>query len=162
VVAVADGRPVGVDVEVTRPDPCDVEVARHFFSAVEITALLASPRSDFATSFLRIWTRKEAWVKAKGQGLSIPLDSFDVSLGPGDARLIAVRGPAGECARWTMADVSGRYFGVDIVACVTATGADWQVSSETWHSGQPKAMCSYTSGGKAAWNETTHRTAPCA
>ncbi|MEA2827777.1 MAG: 4-phosphopantetheinyl transferase [Actinomycetota bacterium] len=141
VVAVSDGRPVGVDLEVARPDPGDADVARHFFTAAEMSGLMKAPDAEFGMGFLRVWTRKEAWVKAKGQGLSIPLDSFDVSSGPG-ARLLDVRSEPGERARWLLADVSGRYHGVEVVACVAATGADWNVGSVEWSPQPPAAIFS--------------------
>jgi 4'-phosphopantetheinyl transferase len=73
---------IGVDIEEIRP--LREDVASHFFSAKECADLNALPESDRLEAFYRCWTRKEAFVKAQGAGLSLPLDSFDVSLELGD------------------------------------------------------------------------------
>jgi 4'-phosphopantetheinyl transferase len=70
--------PMGVDIEFNRPLPEDV--AGRFFSAEEIGALRALPASAYWRGFYRCWTRKEAFVKALGQGLRLPLDQFSVSI----------------------------------------------------------------------------------
>lgn len=69
---------VGVDIEEIRP--IEEDVASHFFSPSECAALAALPVGEQLAGFYRCWTRKEAFVKAHGAGLSVPLDGFDVSL----------------------------------------------------------------------------------
>jgi 4'-phosphopantetheinyl transferase len=91
-IALARGAELGVDVEAVRPDIDHAAIARRFFSACEQAALLALPDPLRARGFFAIWTRKEAYVKLLGGGLSIPLDGFDVSLDE-PARLL--RGAAG-------------------------------------------------------------------
>ena len=79
-VAVAVGAPIGVDVEALRPlDRADDLVAR-FCSDAEGQAYLARPEKRRTEAFFTLWTRKEAYVKALGGGLSIPLRAFTVSL----------------------------------------------------------------------------------
>ncbi len=78
--AFSRGRRVGVDVEYLRRDLNVQEIAGRFFSAAENHALMQ--RSDMHDAFFHCWTRKEAFVKARGEGLSCPLDSFDVSVAP--------------------------------------------------------------------------------
>jgi 4'-phosphopantetheinyl transferase len=76
VIAVCNDVEIGIDVEY----PTDLEyldVARHFFAEAEIH-FLRTRAQDLREGFFRIWTRKEACVKAVGSGLSIPLDGFDV------------------------------------------------------------------------------------
>ncbi len=99
-------RPVGVDVERMR-DLDDLEaLAERHFSPAERRALMALPEEDRRVGFYACWTRKEAFVKALGAGLSHPLDAFTVSLAPGEPpRLLDVRG--GPAARWTIAAFDG-------------------------------------------------------
>lgn len=74
---------LGLDIEAFRP--VEPGVAHRFFAPGENTSLAALPSRDWAAGFFRCWTRKEAVVKAVGDGLSIPLNAFDVTLAPGDA-----------------------------------------------------------------------------
>lgn len=78
------GCEVGVDVERIGPLEDMARVARHFFSREETEDLLALPPGERQRAFYLCWTRKEAYVKAVGNGLSIPLDSFAVTLRPGE------------------------------------------------------------------------------
>ena len=96
-------RNVGVDIERVRTDIEVDAVAHRFFSSCERLALASLPVSEKYLGFFNCWTRKEAFVKAVGQGLSLPLENFDVSLTPGEpARLLATRPDAREAERWTM------------------------------------------------------------
>jgi 4'-phosphopantetheinyl transferase len=78
-LAVCSQAEIGVDIEEVRP--LKEDVVSHFFSAAECSNLSALPDDDRLVGFYRCWTRKEAFVKAHGAGLSVPLNSFDVSLG---------------------------------------------------------------------------------
>jgi 4'-phosphopantetheinyl transferase len=86
VFAVAHGLELGVDVEWIRP--IEEQIAERFFSTAEKAALSKLPPEWAVRGFFECWTGKEAFVKARGAGLSIPLDSFDVSVGPGTASTI--------------------------------------------------------------------------
>jgi 4'-phosphopantetheinyl transferase len=101
--ALAVDVPVGVDVERLR-DVEDMErIATRTFSARECGALRGLPREQRAAGFFNCWTRKEAYIKALGEGLSYPLDRFSVSLAPGvPARLEAVEDAPGHVEAWTM------------------------------------------------------------
>jgi 4'-phosphopantetheinyl transferase len=77
-------RNIGVDVERVRPDVGYEDIANHHFSTREIQSLARLPRQQRVEGFFLCWTRKEAYIKAVGGGLQIPLDSFDVSLEPGN------------------------------------------------------------------------------
>jgi len=97
------GRDIGVDVEKLRVNFNVLEIAERFFSESERNALAALPLSQHHQAFFNCWTRKEAFVKAVGEGLSLPLDQFDVSLAPGQsAELLATRPDPGEAARWSL------------------------------------------------------------
>ena len=100
-LAFALGREVGVDLELVRPDVSCEAIARRSFSSEEWQTLLASPAEGRPLLFFRCWTRKEAYVKGKGSGVSIPLDSFRVSLGD-PAALLSVEGDSSETGRWRL------------------------------------------------------------
>lgn len=96
-------REVGVDVEHIRPEFAGEDIAARFFAAPEAEALRRTPAEERAAAFFGCWTRKEAYVKARGEGLSLPLDSFVVSVDAG-AREVAldVCGDEAESRRWTV------------------------------------------------------------
>ncbi|MFN2606621.1 MAG: 4'-phosphopantetheinyl transferase superfamily protein [Acidimicrobiales bacterium] len=153
VVAVADGRSVGVDVEVLRPGVGDLDVARRLFSPAERAALGAVAPEDVDAAFLRVWTRKEAWVKAKGQGLSIPLHTFDVSVGPDDATLRRAEGDSLGPSGWWLHDVSGARFGAPVVAAIAAPGPACPVVDRRvrW---APARHPAFTWSKEAPWRQT--------
>lgn len=82
-IAIAADADIGVDVEYVRPSPEYADIARDFFSAEEVQQLTGFPDHLDAEAFLRCWTQKEAYVKARGEGLAIPLSSFSVPHVPG-------------------------------------------------------------------------------
>lgn len=94
---------IGVDVEYIRPIDGRDAISRRFFSAAECGELGSLPESERTLAFYHCWTRKEAYVKAIGQGLSHPLDRFTVSVRPGArAALLEVDGDADAGSRWLM------------------------------------------------------------
>jgi 4'-phosphopantetheinyl transferase len=100
-IAVAREREVGVDVEFMRADFATNEVAEHFFSVAEIYTLSGLEPHLRTQAFFNCWTRKEAYVKARGEGLSMPLDVFDVTLAPNvPAAMLNNRVDTSEPARW--------------------------------------------------------------
>jgi 4'-phosphopantetheinyl transferase len=100
------GQAVGIDVEYVRQDIVHEQIAEHFFSAQEVASLRALPGDLRAAAFFHCWTRKEAFIKATGEGLSRPLDQFSMSLVPGEAaRLLAVQGQPEEISKWFIQDV---------------------------------------------------------
>jgi len=94
---------IGVDVEY-RKRLAEIEgIARRFFAPDEVTELMGLPEEERPEGFFNCWTRKEAYIKAVGDGLSLPLDSFEVTLKPGaPARMIALDGSAAAAERWTL------------------------------------------------------------
>src|SRR5215471_14520309 len=102
-LAVTRGLAVGIDIELINPEFASKEIAERFFSANEVRYLLAMPAGDRANAFFSCWTRKEAYIKALGAGLSVPLDSFEVAFGArSEPALLEVRSDPGEVARWSM------------------------------------------------------------
>ncbi len=101
-VAVSGQFEVGLDIERLRPT--DLSGVVSCFSAHERAALAGLPQEAHASHALIAWTRKEAFVKATGLGLTFPLDRFDVSIGPDQpARLLRIADAPEEAARWQMA-----------------------------------------------------------
>lgn len=101
-LAVTRHGPVGVDIEVRRAELELATIARRFFAPGEAQRLAALPAGEQLPAFFRCWTRKEAYVKARGAGLSLPLDEFEVSLRAAAPRLLSVAGDAAEAERWTL------------------------------------------------------------
>jgi len=100
------GRRVGVDLEKMRDDVNVEELAARFFSAAETENLRELTPEERRDAFFRCWTRKEAYIKAIGEGLSHPLHQFDVSLQPGDLRaLLRTRPDPAEASRWVLRDL---------------------------------------------------------
>jgi 4'-phosphopantetheinyl transferase len=82
VYAIAKERNLGIDVEHVRPESAGEDIAKRYFSAREVSDLRTLPPEARVEGFFHCWTRKEAYLKATGMGLQIPLDSFAVSLFP--------------------------------------------------------------------------------
>ena len=107
--AVTVGCPVGVDVERVRPLSDMDRIAERSFSRQECAALRALPVSLRPAGFFNCWTRKEAYIKAIGLGLSYPLQRFSVSLAPGvPAGLEAVEIDPAHVEAWTMEALAPR------------------------------------------------------
>ena len=101
--AFAWGRKIGVDVEYVRSMPDAEEIADRFFSSRENAVFRTVPAGKKLEAFFNCWTRKEAFLKAIGDGLTRSLDSFEVSLFPGKpARLLCVGGDPLEASRWRL------------------------------------------------------------
>jgi 4'-phosphopantetheinyl transferase len=101
------GREVGVDIESLRDDFASLEIAERFFSRLEMDALGSLPTHLRTQAFFNCWTRKEAYIKALGEGLSHPLDCFAVTLKPHEqARLVSTDRDPSEAARWAIIDLN--------------------------------------------------------
>lgn len=105
-LAVTTEREIGIDVEYMRPDFVTDEVAEHFFSRAEVEQFRAVPFEAKTEAFFKCWTRKEAYIKARGEGLYCPLDQFDVSFRPGDpCALLDSRVEPHEVSRWSFEEL---------------------------------------------------------
>jgi 4'-phosphopantetheinyl transferase len=131
IFAIARGREVGVDLECIRSNLEVEQIAERFFSRHEIAALRALPVALREYAFFLCWTRKEAYIKARGEGLSLPLDQFDVSLVPGEpAALLRTRPDPDEALRWSLKEltlVSPGYAGA-----LAVEGDGWSLVSWEW------------------------------
>lgn len=107
VVAVARSCEVGVDVEQLREVSDAEQIAARYFSPAESAELLKEADPDERrAAFFRCWTRKEAYVKAVGGGLSIPLDEFQVTLSrQEEPRIVRIGDDAAAAAAWVLEHV---------------------------------------------------------
>jgi 4'-phosphopantetheinyl transferase len=104
--AVTRGREVGIDLEFIERDLEVEQIAERYFSRREIATLRALPTELRKGAFFLCWTRKEAYIKARGEGLSLPLDQFDVSLIPGQPAALLSTQPADEDVRWSLQELT--------------------------------------------------------
>lgn len=125
--AITYGRAVGIDLEYMRSDLEVEQIAERFFSRREIATLRALPASLRRYAFFLCWTRKEAYIKARGEGLSLPLDQFDVSLVPGEtAALLDTRPDLDEALRWSLRELKPGLSGY--AAALAVEGDDWSLA----------------------------------
>jgi 4'-phosphopantetheinyl transferase len=128
--AVTRGREVGIDVERIRSDLEVAEVAERFFSRREVAMLRTLPTEVQREAFFRCWTRKEAYIKARGEGLSLPLDQFDVSLAPGEpAAVLGTQRDPSEASRWSLQELTP---GPGYVAALAVEGHGWHLTCWQW------------------------------
>ncbi|MCE7983634.1 MAG: phosphopantetheinyl transferase [Caldilinea sp. CFX5] len=122
--AFARQRPLGIDIERMKPDLAWRDLARQIFSPYEQQVLATLPVIEQLPAFYRGWTRKEAYIKARGMGLSLALDQFDVTLQANlPAQLLATRDNPQEATRWTLCDLP----------CPTGYAAALVVAGYGWH-----------------------------
>jgi 4'-phosphopantetheinyl transferase len=127
--AVAVGREVGIDLERINGEIEYEQIAERFFSPIERETLQAQPAELRQDSFFVGWTRKEAYVKAKGEGLSLPLGSFDVSLAPEEPAELRVSNNPQEAPRWSLQDLN---LGGDYKAALAVEGNEWHLACWEW------------------------------
>lgn len=131
-LAVALGREIGVDLEEVRAMPDAAPIARRFFSSVENEAFAAVPPDARDRAFFTCWTRKEAFIKAVGEGLSRPLDSFDVTLRAGEpAQLLCTRRDPADVERWTLREID---VGPGWAAALAVEGGPFSLHAFDWDS----------------------------
>jgi 4'-phosphopantetheinyl transferase len=122
-------RAVGIDLESVRPIEV-LDLARRFFSAVEVRALISTAPDEQLAAFYRCWTRKESFVKARGDGLSLPLAAFDVYIdesapgAPGASLLLACRDAPDEVSRWTTIGLRAE---AGYAAALSVEGRGWHL-----------------------------------
>jgi len=132
-IAIATASNVGVDVEYMQARSDYADVARHFFSTAEVDYLTALPSHLYAEAFFCCWTKKEAFLKACGEGLAIPLNSFSVPLTANRAHtpvdLYPVSKdmvPANRWSLYTLRPAPG-YAGALVIE-----GSGWRLSQWQW------------------------------
>jgi len=137
VFAIARKRRVGIDVERIRKDTSAMELAERFFSRPEVQWLRSQPAPELIASFFSCWTAKEAYIKAQGEGLSMPLSSFGVVPVPADGisnLQLEVYDDPEESKRWSMWRLE---LGPDLRAALAVDGESCRVRVGKWP--QPEA-----------------------
>lgn len=125
-------RPIGIDLERIRTDFPYQEIAEKFFSPHENAVLRSLPPNLQPKAFFTCWTRKEAYIKATGKGLSIPLNQFEVSLLPGEpAVLLSIQSDMEAASHWLLQDLNPS---PGYVAALAIKKHDWQLKYWTWAS----------------------------
>lgn len=120
-IAFSPNLPVGIDVEYCRRQVEALTLAERFFSELEIQALKALPEQHRMLAFYHIWTRKEAFIKALGQGLSFPLADFSVSSAAEEpAILLEVNHDPAQAHNWQLVNLTP---GQDFVAALAVNSA---------------------------------------
>ncbi len=137
--AVAHGREVGVDLERVRFDETAMEIATQFFSTRELAALRALPERTRTETFFKYWTVKEAYLKAKGEGLGGEFEKFIVRLEDGRAEVLQTDADQLEEERgaWEI-NVSEPMPGY--VAALAAAGRGWHLKAWGWRASE-KGTC---------------------
>lgn len=128
-IAVARRREVGVDIEHISRDVSVVNLAETVFSSPEKQALSGLGSKDKLRAFFRFWTRKEAYIKADGRGVSLPLELIDVS---SEGRVTILDGATRSwhvCERWMLWTIEA---GQDHAAALAAEGRDWHPVCRQW------------------------------
>ena len=129
-LGVTRDREIGVDIERIRPGMADEQIPERFFSDKEVGVLRGLPRQLQDEAFFNCWTRKEAYIKARGEGLSMPLALFDVTLVPGEpAALLETRGEPLESSRWALRALVTE---ADFAAAIAVEGNDWSLRCWRW------------------------------
>ena len=123
-VAVAHKRELGVDIECIRRERSTDGIAERFFAPAEVRELKDTAEERRVPAFFACWSRKEAYIKARGEGLGIPLDSFEVSLGEE-----AVLRKAEDRERWSMCSLRAP---AGYAAALVVEGSSWRVRQLEW------------------------------
>jgi len=124
---------IGVDVEFVNPNIEIKDIAERFFSTNEIMNLFGLPEKEQALGFFNCWTRKEAFIKAVGEGLSFPLNNFEVSLEPNQqAKLLATHWDPKAVSKWSMHSILP---GANFVGCLVIEGLVQKVKFWNWQKG---------------------------
>jgi 4'-phosphopantetheinyl transferase len=132
-IAITADSNVGVDLEYIRAQSDCAEIARRFFSAAEVDQLNALPNDLYAEAFISCWTKKEAYLKARGDGLAIPLNSFSVPLKTASAHspvdLYVASNDIVPAKRWsfyTLQPAPG------YIGALAIEGSGWRLSQWQW------------------------------
>jgi 4'-phosphopantetheinyl transferase len=122
-------REIGIDLEKIRSIEME-QLSQRFFAPRENAVLLALSAQQRIQAFFNCWTRKEAYIKARGDGLALPLDQFEVTLAPGEpARLVSIEGDRSLAERWSLQELNP---GAGYAAAIAVEGHDWHMSCWQW------------------------------
>ena len=128
--AITRSRDIGIDLEHIDTNVACNQIAERFFSAYEVSMLREVPKQIQHEVFFCCWTRKEAYLKARGTGLSLALSQFDVSVTPGGSvALLGTREEDQDIARWSLHDLSPDF---GYVAALAVEGHSCRLKCWQW------------------------------
>ena len=128
--AVTRQRELGIDLELVRRVIDAEQIAQRFFSTQENAVFQSLPVEQRQPAFFYCWTRKEAFIKAIGEGLSHPLDQFDVSFAPAEpAKFLSIGGSLEAARGWSLFSLAP---GPIYVGALAVEGRDWQLVYWQW------------------------------
>lgn len=123
--AVAREPQLGIDVEWIRPVPDHAAIAERFFSEAEAGDVLGTPADERLQAFYRCWTRKEAYIKALGMGLSAPLKTFRVSILPDHPpRFLSIEGDSERATQWSLFELTPA---PGYIGALAISGTGWRL-----------------------------------
>ncbi|HVN52768.1 MAG TPA: 4'-phosphopantetheinyl transferase superfamily protein [Anaerolineaceae bacterium] len=129
-IAVTLDREIGVDLEHILPKLCDLQIADRFFAPREVGVLQEMDPQERQVAFFKFWTCKEAYIKARGEGLSIALDAFEVSFTPGVSFVqLEVHENPIESWRWSLISIS---LGSEYMGALAVEDGDLKLSCFEW------------------------------
>jgi 4'-phosphopantetheinyl transferase len=128
-LAVTTDREVGIDIEYRHRDISIAPFARHILCESEAAALQRLPAERHKQALLTAWTRKEAYVKALGEGLARSLKSFSAGIADEDTAVLRLEDASGEPRTWKFTSLAVH---PDYLACLTAPGSDWTPRCFDW------------------------------
>lgn len=132
--AITRHRPVGIDVERHRKDLEYMQIAEEFFSHREVAELRALTGNAQLQAFFNLWTCKEAFAKATGAGLSLPLSQIEVHTDTAGLRAFgSIEGSTEQATEWSLHELSTI---PDYSAALVARGRDWKLSCWQWTNGE--------------------------
>lgn len=134
-LAITEDNEIGVDVEYMRADFASADIAQRFFSRAEVATFNTLAEEDRVAAFFRCWTRKEAFIKVTGMGLSQSLDGFDVTLAPGVAAEL-LRVDREDATRWFLSDID---VGSEYAAALAVEGKVTRISLESSRAGRERS-----------------------
>ncbi len=120
-------RPLGVDIEHLRPVSDAESIAKRYFSIGEYKVFRRLPLDQRQEAFFNCWTRKEAYMKAVGDGLSVPLNRFEVTIPPGDpAKMLTLEGHSERAAEWSLYHLEPMQ---NYVGALAISSGDWKLAA---------------------------------
>ena len=132
VYALADGREIGIDIERLDAQRDNDGIANRFFTAVESKTLSMIPNERRHLAFTQLWVRKEAFLKAQGQGLFMSLDGMEISVGHEAPRIIALPDEPSADSSWFISDIDAD---PDYASAVVVSGPEGVIRGYTWNAG---------------------------
>jgi 4'-phosphopantetheinyl transferase len=129
--ALTRNRRIGIDVEILNPVPQAEEIASQFFSANECASIVRLPETLRTNRFLELWTCKEAYIKALGEGLSHPLNQFEITqISRHSKSIVRLDRPIEEAGTWSITSFRPEN---GYEAALAADDHDWQLKFGQWN-----------------------------